>query len=147
MMHKPLVVVAAIALLNENNQVLYAQRPKGKALEGFWEFPGGKLEPGETAEKALQRELIEELNLHVELTDLIPLTFASHEYDTFIMIMPLFFCHKWSGNIHPNEGQAYAWVDLDQLKSYPMPPADEPLLDPILKFIQSAIQNNQTCPR
>lgn len=138
-MHKPLIVVSTIALVNENNQVLYAQRPKGKALEGYWEFPGGKVEPGETAEKAIQRELMEELSLHVELSDLTPLTFASQEYDDFIMIMPLFICHKWSGDIHPNEGQSFAWVDLDNLRSYPMPPADEPLLDPILKFIQSAL--------
>lgn len=138
-MHKPLIVVAAIALINENKQVLYAQRPKGKAMEGLWEFPGGKLEPGETAEIALQRELLEELNIHVALTDLIPLTFASHEYDTFIMLMPLFICKKWSGTLHPNEGQAFAWVNLDDLHTYPMPPADEPLLEPIVKFIKTAL--------
>lgn len=139
-MDKPLVVVSAIALVNSQNQVLYAQRPKGKPLEGFWEFPGGKLEPGETAEKALQRELLEELNIHVETIDLIPLTFASHEYDRFIMIMPLFVCNKWSGDIHPNEGQSFAWVDLDHLKSYPMPPADEPLLEPVFNFIKTTLQ-------
>lgn len=138
-MHKPLIVVSAIALINENNQVLYAQRPKGKTMEGLWEFPGGKLESGETAEMALQRELLEELNIHVALTDLIPLTFASHEYDTFIMLMPLFICKTWSGTPHPNEDQAFAWVNLDDLHTYPMPPADEPLLEPIVKFIKTAL--------
>ena len=139
-MHKPLIVVSAIALINIQNQVLYAQRPKGKNMEGLWEFPGGKLEPGETAEKALQRELMEELSLYVALENLIPLTFASQDYDDFIMIMPLFICKKWSGDIHPNEGQAYAWVNLEDLKSYPMPPADEPLLDHILKFMKVALE-------
>ena len=138
-MIKPLIVVSAIALLNDQNQILYAQRPKGKSMEGLWEFPGGKLEAGETAEKAVQRELMEELNLHVELVDLIPLTFASQEYDGFIMIMPLFICRKWSGTLHPNEAQAYAWVNLDDLKSYPMLPADEPLLDHILKFLKDNV--------
>ena len=142
-MYKPLIVVSAIALINDQNQVLYAQRPKGKNMEDLWEFPGGKLEPGETAEKAIQRELMEELSLHVELDDLIPLTFASQEYDDFIMIMPLFICKKWSGSIHPNEGQAYAWVNLEDLKSYPMPPADEPLLDNILNFMKAALGSTQ----
>jgi 8-oxo-dGTP diphosphatase len=141
--YKPLIVVSAIALINDQNQVLYAQRPKGKNMEGLWEFPGGKLEPGETAETAIQRELMEELSLHVELDDLIPLTFASQEYDDFIMIMPLFICKKWSGSIHPNEGQSYAWVNLEDLKSYPMPPADAPLLDHILKFMKAALSSTQ----
>lgn len=137
--HKPLLVVSAIALVNNLNQILYTQRPKGKSMEGFWEFPGGKIEPGETAEKAIQRELIEELSLKVELTDLVPLTFASQEYDDFIMIMPLFICKKWSGTLHPNEGQSYAWVKLDDLHSYPMPPADKPLLIHIVKFMNIAL--------
>jgi 8-oxo-dGTP diphosphatase len=141
--YKPLIVVSAIALINDQNQVLYAQRPKGKNMEGLWEFPGGKLEPGETAETAIQRELMEELSLHVELDDLIPLTFASQKYDDFIMIMPLFICKKWSGSIHPNEGQSYSWVNLEDLKSYPMPPADAPLLDHILKFMKAALSSTK----
>jgi 8-oxo-dGTP diphosphatase len=140
-MYKPLIVVSTIALVNENHQILYAQRPKGKTMEGLWEFPGGKVEPGETAEKAVQREVLEELNVHVEESDLIPLTFASHEYDTFIMIMPLFICNKWSGVLNGNEGQALAWVDMQDLHTYPMPPADEPLLKHIIKFMAVALSN------
>lgn len=140
-MHKPLIVVSAIALVNDQLQILYAQRPKGKSMEGLWEFPGGKVEPGETAEKALQREMLEELNINVELHDLIPLTFASQEYDSFIMIMPLFICKKWSGVINGNEGQAFAWVHVKDLHTYPMPPADEPLLQHIVKFMNVALSN------
>lgn len=133
--YKPLIVVSAAALINEHDQILYAQRPKGKIMAGLWEFPGGKVEAGETAEKALKRELMEELSVQVDLQDLIPLTFASQEYDDFIMIMPLFICYKWIGPIVPNEGQNYAWVNPQNLRDYPMPPADEPLLDHILKFV------------
>lgn len=132
---KPLIVVSAAALINKKKQVLYAQRPKGKIMEGLWEFPGGKIDPGETAERALQRELMEELSIQVDLKDLIPLTFASQEYETFIMVMPLFICHKWTGTIKPNEGQNYAWVEINDLRNYPMPPADEPLLEHILKYM------------
>jgi 8-oxo-dGTP diphosphatase len=137
--NKPLIIVSAGALINSENQVLYTQRPKGKSMEGLWEFPGGKIESGETAEKALQRELMEELSIQVKTTDLIPLTFASQEYDDFIMIMPLFICCQWKGAIHPNENQMYAWVDLKDLYNYPMPPADKPLLDHILKFMKVAV--------
>jgi 8-oxo-dGTP diphosphatase len=140
MNHKPLIVVSAVALLNKRNQILYAQRPKGKNMEGLWEFPGGKVEPGETAERALKRELMEELNIQVDVADLRPLTFASQEYDDFIMVMPLFICNQWSGDIHPNEGQNYAWVNVQDLRIYPMPPADEPLLDYIIKFMDVALK-------
>jgi 8-oxo-dGTP diphosphatase len=141
---KPLIVVSAAALINEYNQVLYTQRPKGKNMEGLWEFPGGKVEAGETAEKALKRELKEELSIHVDLQDLLPLTFASQEYETFIMIMPLFICYKWTGPIVANEGQAYAWVYPENLRDYPMPPADEPLLDHILKFMVLKLDTKHT---
>jgi len=140
-MHKPLIVVSAAALVNERMQILYTQRPAGKTMEGLWEFPGGKVEPGETAEKALQRELMEELNIHVEVSDLTPLTFASQEYNDFIMVMPLFICNRWTGLISPNENQNYAWVDLNDLRKYPMPPADEPLLEHILKFMSATLKD------
>jgi 8-oxo-dGTP diphosphatase len=139
--HKPLIPVSAAALINSQGQVLYTQRPKGKSMEGLWEFPGGKIEPGETAEKALQREMMEELSVHIEIEDLIPLTFASQEYDKFIMLMPLFICNKWTGEIHPNEGQEYDWVDIDNLYDYPMPEADLPLLKPIIQFLKAGILN------
>jgi 8-oxo-dGTP diphosphatase len=133
--HKPLIVVSTVALINQNNQVLYTQRPKGKNMEGLWEFPGGKVEAGETAEKALKRELMEELSITIDVKHLTPLTFASQEYETFIMVMPLYICRQWSGDIHPNENQAYAWVNIEDLHTYPMPPADKPLLDHIVKFL------------
>lgn len=134
--YKPLVVVSTVALINTHNQVLYTQRPKGKNMEGLWEFPGGKVEPGETAEKALKRELMEELSITVNITDLIPLTFASQEYDSFIMVMPLYICYHWSGTIHPNENQAFEWVNIENLENYPMPPADKPLLKHIVRFLK-----------
>lgn len=134
--HKPLVVVSTVALVNKHNEILYTQRPKGKIMEGLWEFPGGKVEPGETAEKALQRELMEELSIFVNIENLIPLTFASQEYDTFIMIMPLYICKHWTGEIIPNEGQAFNWVKVENLEDYPMPPADKPLLKHIVKFLE-----------
>lgn len=136
---KPLVIVVAAAILNEHNQVLYTQRPAGKLMAGLWEFPGGKIEPGETAEQALQRELQEEIDIQVDASDMIPLTFASQEYDTFIMLMPLYICRKWSGAIQPQENQQYEWVNIENLKDYPMPPADEPLLDPIIKFLKQTV--------
>lgn len=135
---KPLVIVVAAAILNKKNEVLYTQRPAGKIMAGLWEFPGGKIEPGETAEKALKRELFEELDIHVDTEELIPLTFASQEYDNFIMVMPLYICRQWSGNITPKEGQNYEWVEIKNLKKHPMPPADEPLLDHIIRFLKQA---------
>jgi len=125
------VLVSAVALLDKDNRVLLAQRPKGKSMEGLWEFPGGKVEPGESPEGALVRELHEELGIETWNSCLAPLTFASHSYDDFHLLMPLFACRKWNGIVSPREGQALAWVHAEKLKDYPMPAADIPLI-PIL---------------
>ena len=126
------VLVSAVALLDKDNRVLLAQRPKGKSMEGLWEFPGGKVEPGESPEGALVRELHEELGIETWNSCLAPLTFASHRYDDFHLLMPLFACRKWNGIVSPREGQALAWVHAEKLKDYPMPAADIPLI-PILR--------------
>jgi 8-oxo-dGTP diphosphatase len=126
------VLVSAVALLDKDNRVLLAQRPKGKSMEGLWEFPGGKIEPGESPEGALVRELHEELGIETWNSCLAPLTFASHSYDDFHLLMPLFACRKWNGIVSPREGQALAWVHAEKLKDYPMPAADIPLI-PILR--------------
>jgi len=126
------VLVSAVALLDKDNRVLLAQRPKGKSMEGLWEFPGGKVEPGESPEGALVRELHEELGIETLNSRLAPLTFASHSYDDFHLLMPLFACRKWNGIVSPREGQALAWVHAEKLKDYPMPAADIPLI-PILR--------------
>jgi 8-oxo-dGTP diphosphatase len=127
-----IVLVSAVALLDKDNRVLLAQRPKGKSMEGLWEFPGGKVEPGESPEGALVRELHEELGIETWNSCLAPLTFASHSYDDFHLLMPLFACRKWNGIVSPREGQALAWVHAEKLKDYPMPAADIPLI-PILR--------------
>ena len=126
------VLVSAVALLDKDNRVLLAQRPKGKSMEGLWEFPGGKVEPGESPEGALVRELQEELGIETWNSCLAPLTFASHSYDDFHLLMPLFACRKWNWIVSPMEGQALAWVHAEKLKDYPMPAADIPLI-PILR--------------
>ena len=126
------VLVSAVALLDKDNRVLLAQRPKGKSMEGLWEFPGGTVEPGESPEGALVRELHEELGIETWNSCLAPLTFASHSYDDFHLLMPLFACRKWNGIVSPREGQALAWVHAEKLKDYPMPAADIPLI-PILR--------------
>jgi len=126
------VLVSAVALLDKDNRVLLAQRPKGKSMEGLWEFPGGKVELGESPEGALVRELHEELGIETWNSCLAPLTFASHSYDDFHLLMPLFACRKWNGIVSPREGQALAWVHAEKLKDYPMPAADIPLI-PILR--------------
>jgi 8-oxo-dGTP diphosphatase len=125
---KPLVLVAAVALIDGDNRVLIAQRPNGKSMAGLWEFPGGKIEPGETPEEALVRELREELGIEVCLTCLAPFSFASHAYEKFHLVMPLFICRTWEGEIAPREGQAIKWVRALDLSSYAMPPADLPLI-------------------
>ena len=124
----PIVLVAAAALVDRDNRVLLAQRPAGKSMAGLWEFPGGKVEPGETPEEALVRELMEELHIDVCLTCLAPYTFASHRYETFHLLMPLYICRTWEGDLTPREGQAIAWVRPQRLSDYPMPAADAPLI-------------------
>ena len=125
------VLVSAVALIDQDGRVLLAQRPKGKAMEGLWEFPGGKVEAHETPEAALLRELEEELGINTWESCLAPLTFASHTYETFHLVMPLFVCRKWNGIPHPRENQQLKWVTKQELRSYPMPAADIPLV-PIL---------------
>ncbi|MCB1335201.1 MAG: 8-oxo-dGTP diphosphatase MutT [Roseivivax sp.] len=126
------VLVAAVALIDPDGRVLLAQRPEGKSMAGLWEFPGGKIEPGETPEAALIRELHEELGIETWQSCLAPLTFASHSYESFHLLMPLFACRKWDGIVSPREGQALKWVRVQELRNYPMPPADVPLI-PILR--------------
>ena len=126
------LVVVAVALIDAEGRVLLAQRPEGKSLAGLWEFPGGKVEPGETPEAALIRELHEELGIDTWQSCLAPLTFASHSYDDFHLLMPLFACRRWQGIPAAQEGQNLAWVRPQNLRDYPMPAADLPLI-PILR--------------
>lgn len=125
------VLVAAALLIDPDGRVLLAQRPAGKSLAGLWEFPGGKVEPGETPETALIRELHEELGIETWNSCLAPLTFASHLYDDFHLLMPLFACRRWNGIAAPRESQRLAWVRVGELQNYPMPPADIPLIPAI----------------
>jgi 8-oxo-dGTP diphosphatase len=125
------VLVSAVALIDQDGRVLLAQRPKGKAMEGLWEFPGGKVEAHETPEVALLRELEEELGINTWESCLAPLTFASHTYETFHLVMPLFVCRKWKGIPHPRENQKLKWVTKQELRLHSMPEADIPLV-PIL---------------
>ncbi|MCT4611165.1 MAG: 8-oxo-dGTP diphosphatase MutT [Pelagimonas sp.] len=126
------VLVSAVALIDRDGRVLLAQRPEGKSMAGLWEFPGGKIEPGETPEVALIRELQEELGIDTWASCLAPLTFASHSYEDFHLLMPLFACRKWEGTPIAREGQTLKWVAANKLRDYPMPPADVPLI-PILR--------------
>jgi 8-oxo-dGTP diphosphatase len=126
------ILVSAVALIDVDGRVLLAQRPPGKYIAGLWEFPGGKVEAGETPEAALIRELQEELGIDTWASCLAPLTFASHAYDDFHLLMPLFACRKWNGTPQAREGQTLKWVRANALKDYPMPPADIPLI-PILR--------------
>ena len=122
------VLVIACALVDVDKRVLIAQRPAGKALAGLWEFPGGKVEPGERPEQTLIRELREELGIEVREPCLAPLTFASHAYDDFHLLMPLYICRRWDGTAIAKEGQNLKWVRPNRLRDYPMPPADVPLV-------------------
>ncbi len=126
------LLVSAVALIDADGRVLLAQRPEGKSLAGLWEFPGGKVEAGETPEVALIRELKEELGIDTWSSCLAPLTFASHSYPDFHLLMPLFACRRWHGIAQGREGQRLAWVKPTALREYPMPPADLPLI-PILR--------------
>lgn len=131
-MTKKIILVSAVALIDVDGRVLLAQRPEGKSLAGLWEFPGGKVEPGESPEDALIRELQEELGIETWSSCLAPLTFASHAYDDFHLLMPLFACRRWAGVPQPREGQVLKWVRGTELRDYPMPPADIPLI-PLLR--------------
>jgi 8-oxo-dGTP diphosphatase len=123
-----LVLVAACALVDADGRVLIAERPAGKSMAGLWEFPGGKVETGERPEETLIRELGEELGIAVKEACLAPLTFASHAYPDFHLLMPLYVCRRWEGTVTALEGQKLAWVRPNRLKDYPMPPADVPLI-------------------
>jgi 8-oxo-dGTP diphosphatase len=125
---KPVVLVAAVALVDTDGRVLLAERPAGKHLAGMWEFPGGKVQTGESPEAALIRELDEELGIDVEASCLAPFTFASYAYPEFHLLMPLYVCRKWAGIVTAREGQRLAWVRPARLGEYPMPPADKPLV-------------------
>ena len=131
----PIVLVTAVALIDRDGRVLIAQRPQGKLMAGFWEFPGGKVEAGETPEAALIRELKEELAVDTVETCLAPFSFTSHAYDEFHLLMPLYVCRKWEVRVRPQEGQEIAWVPPMRLKDYSMPPADKPLIAMLRDFL------------
>ena len=128
MTEKPILLVAAAALIDTDGRVLICKRPQGKQLAGLWEFPGGKVEPGETPEQCLIRELDEELGIKATHACLAPFVFASHAYDSFHLLMPLYLCRRWSGVVTAREHAGLAWVKPNKLSDYPMPPADEPLV-------------------
>jgi 8-oxo-dGTP diphosphatase len=129
------VLVAACALVDADGRVLLAQRPQGKPMAGLWEFPGGKIEHGERPEDTLIRELKEELGIVVREPCLAPLTFASHTYPDFHLLMPLYVCRRWEGTVGPREGQALAWVRPNKLRDYEMPPADVPLVSHLMALL------------
>ncbi|WP_408628706.1 (deoxy)nucleoside triphosphate pyrophosphohydrolase [Aurantimonas marina] len=130
-----LLLVVACALIDADGRLLIAERPAGKPLAGLWEFPGGKVEPGETPEATLIRELREELGIVTKAACLAPLTFASHSYDDFHLLMPLYICRRYEGIPAPREGQRLKWVRATQLRDYPMPPADEPLIPHLIDLL------------
>ena len=130
-----LTLVVACALIDVDRRVLIAQRPQGKAMAGLWEFPGGKVEHGERPETSLIRELREELGIGVTESCLAPLTFASHAYGDFHLLMPLYVCRRWDGMVTAREGQVLAWVRVNTLRDYPMPPADAPLIPHLMDLL------------
>jgi 8-oxo-dGTP diphosphatase len=130
-----LVLVAAVALIDVDGRVLIAKRPEGKTLAGLWEFPGGKVEAKERPEAALIRELKEELDIDVEQSCLAPLTFASHAYEDFHLLMPLYVCRRWKGLVQAMEGQELKWVYAKALRDHPMPPADLPLIPHLIELL------------
>jgi 8-oxo-dGTP diphosphatase len=130
------LLVVACALIDIDERVLLARRPEGKPMAGLWEFPGGKVEAGETPEAALMRELREELGIEICLPCLSPLSFASHAYDDFHLLMPLYILRKWDGIAQPREGQQIKWARADKLRDYPMPPADAPLIAPLEELLR-----------
>ncbi len=132
---KTIVLVAACALVDPDGRVLIAKRPEGKSMAGLWEFPGGKVDQGETPEAALIRELGEELGIDVTEACLAPLTFASHAYETFHLLMPLYVCRRWNGIVRAHEGQELAWVRPNRLRGYEMPPADMPLIAHLIDLL------------
>jgi 8-oxo-dGTP diphosphatase len=128
-------LVVACALVDADRRVLIAQRPEGKPLAGLWEFPGGKVDPGERPEQTLIRELHEEIGVTVREACLAPLTFASYAYEDFHLLMPLYICRRWDGEVIAREGQKLAWVRANKLRGYPMPPADIPLIPPLIDLL------------
>ena len=135
MTHINVTLVVACALVDTDRRVLIAQRPEGKPLAGLWEFPGGKIDPGERPEQTLIRELGEEIGITVKEACLAPLTFASYAYDDFHLLMPLYICRRWEGEVIAREGQKLAWVRANKLRTYPMPPADIPLIPPLIDLL------------
>jgi 8-oxo-dGTP diphosphatase len=128
-------LVVACALVDTDRRVLIAQRPEGKPLAGLWEFPGGKVDPGERPEQTLIRELHEEIGIIVKEACLAPLSFASYAYEDFHLLMPLYICRRWDGEVIAREGQKLAWVRANKLRGYPMPPADIPLIPPLVDLL------------
>ncbi len=137
--HKPLVLVAAAILLDDQHRLLLNQRPPHKSWAGYWEFPGGKLEAGESPEQALMRELQEELGIEVVASDLQPFQFVSHAYDDFHLLMPLYTCHQWQGSIVAREDQPIAWVDVEKLLHLKLLPADQALLPDLLAYVAAHV--------
>jgi 8-oxo-dGTP diphosphatase len=131
---KPLLLVAAVALVRNDGRLLLAQRPKGKAMAGLWEFPGGKVEVGESPQGALVRELAEELGVTVSEADMTAFSFASHAYEKFHLLMPVFLVRRWEGEVEAREGQQLAWVSAEEIRSYPAPEADLPLFEQFIDW-------------